>query len=115
MVEHRTWELAATPMPAEQPDDVLEAPEGPCLVCGEWVSGERPGYRVRVSSAAGATDVAAHADCLAGVTHPAIVLPLPDVSAAEDEEAAELEDGSLDPDEASPALEPWDEGADDET
>jgi hypothetical protein len=49
------------------------------------------------------------------VTHPAIVLPLPDVSAAEDEEAAELEDGSLDPDEASPALEPWDEGADDET
>ena len=34
----------------------------------------------------------------------------------EDEEAAEeLEDGSLDPDEVSPWVEPWDEGADDET
>lgn len=33
----------------------------------------------------------------------------------DDEElAAQLEDGSLDPDEAPPGLEPWDEGADDE-
>ena len=33
----------------------------------------------------------------------------------QEDEAAELEDGSLDPDEASSSAEPWDEGADDET
>ena len=81
MVEHRTWEFGATPMPDERFEDELEAPEGPCLICGEWVSGDRPGYRVRVSSSAGATDVAAHADCLVGAAHPTIVLPLPDPGA----------------------------------
>jgi hypothetical protein len=33
----------------------------------------------------------------------------------EDELAEELEEGALDPDEVPPSLEPWDEGADDET
>ena len=33
---------------------------------------------------------------------------------AEDEEAEELAEGALDPDEVPSDLEPWDEGADDE-
>ena len=32
-----------------------------------------------------------------------------------DEEADEVEDGTLDPVEVDPVLEPWDEGSDDET
>lgn len=40
---------------------------------------------------------------------------LDDDSLDQDELAGQLADGSLDPDEAPPWLEPWDEGADDET
>jgi hypothetical protein len=34
---------------------------------------------------------------------------------AEDELAEELSEGALDPDEVDPLLDPWDDGADDET
>jgi hypothetical protein len=37
-----------------------------------------------------------------------------DESLQSEEEADLLEEGSLDPDEADPLLEPWDEGSDDE-
>jgi hypothetical protein len=37
-----------------------------------------------------------------------------DVEPDADEKVDELEEGALDPDEADPDLEPWDEGADDE-
>jgi hypothetical protein len=78
VVEHRTWEQAAVPMPDESagPDDAAGA-EGPCLVCGEWVSADEPGYRVRVAAGANGVDLAAHAACLARVASPAVVLPDP--------------------------------------
>jgi hypothetical protein len=78
VVEHRTWEQDAVQMPESvDADEQVDAPEGPCLVCGEWVSADEAGYRVRVAAGANAVDVAAHAACLARVAHPAVVLPDP--------------------------------------
>jgi hypothetical protein len=37
------------------------------------------------------------------------------MGSAEDELAEELSEGALDPDEVDPLLDPWDDGADDET
>jgi hypothetical protein len=77
MVEHILRDPQVLPVLETEPRSVLPPPEGPCLVCGEWVGGEAEGvYAVRVERHRGAAaSLVAHAACLARVAHASVRLP----------------------------------------
>ena len=63
-------------VPLEEPRPELPSPQGPCLVCGEWIDADTQDvYAVVVSDDRGRATLAAHARCLTSVTHPSVSLP----------------------------------------